>query len=35
MNIDGNTINDAKKTISTMDNKESGFYGMTLYISKG
>jgi hypothetical protein len=35
MNIDGNTINDAKKAISTMGNKESGFYGMTLYISKG
>lgn len=45
MNIDGNTISDAKKAISTMSNKESGkgwrspyyqtFYGMTLYISKG
>jgi hypothetical protein len=35
MNIDGNTISDAKKAISTMGNKESDFYGMTLYISKG
>ena len=35
MNIDGNTISDAKKAISAMGNKESDFYGMTLYISKG
>lgn len=45
MNVDGNTISNAKKAISTMGNKESGkgwsspyyqtFYGMTLYISKG
>lgn len=44
MNIDGNTISDAKKAISIMGNRESGkgwrspyyqtFYGMTLYISK-
>jgi hypothetical protein len=35
MNIDGNTISDARKAISKMGNKESDFYGMTLYISKG
>lgn len=47
MNIDGNTISDARKAISTMGRKfgQSGkgwcspyyqtFYGMTLYISKG
>lgn len=36
MNIDGNTISDARKSISLMDKMSfHEFYGMTLYISKG